>query len=161
MISFFKDHSKKTGLVLAVAIAMPLTAQYEGLRMRANLDPVGILQICYGETEGVRVGDIKTKKECDDILTARLGYFALVVDNMIEPPISPKTQAALASLTYNIGEGSLKKSKLLRLANEGQMIAACDEMRKWVYAKGKKLPGLVKRREAERQLCLEGLNVRA
>lgn len=57
------------------------------------------------------------------------------------------------SFTYNVGEGNLCRSTMVRRINRGELPAACAEMDKWVYAKGIKLKGLVKRRAQERAMC--------
>lgn len=155
--NFNKVRKPAAGAGLFILIATPFVSQHEGLRLKSYLDPVGIPTICYGETENVALGDIKSKEECDTILAARLGYFGFQVDQSVIPPMSPKTHAALTSFAYNVGMGAFNKSTLLRKMNNGDMIGACYELDRWVYAKGRKLNGLVKRREAERDLCLEGL----
>lgn len=150
---------KKTkGASAAVLLlATPLVAQYEGLRTKAYLDPIGIPTICYGETHDVRMGDVQTEANCKTMLTARLGTFAIAVDAIIQPEVKPEVLAAFSSLSYNIGIGAFQKSSVARLANEGKTREACDFMLKYRMAGGKVLPGLVKRREAERKLCLSGL----
>lgn len=150
---------KKGGLVGAavIAIAMPFTAEHEGLRLKSYLDPVGIPTICYGETEGVSMGQVKSRAECDEMLAVRLAYFAWAVDQMITLDMPDKTHAALTSFTYNVGVDAFKKSTLRKLFNEGRKVEACNQLTKWKYAKGKILTGLVKRRELERRLCLDGL----
>lgn len=158
MISAFKKNAKKTALAAMMVIALPLTAQHEGLRLKAYLDPPGIPTICYGETENVSLSDVKTKKECDDMLAVRLAYFGQVVDYYITQPMSPKTHAALSSFSYNIGTNAFAGSTLVKLYNQGKKIEACDQLLRWVNAGGKKLNGLVVRRKAEHKLCLEGLN---
>jgi lysozyme len=159
MISFFKKNAKKTGLAAMMVIALPLTMNSEGLRLKAYLDAGRkIPTICWGETENVKLGDVKTKEECDKTLAVRLAYFGQAVDYYITEPMSPKTHAALSSLTYNIGTDKFAKSTLVVLYNQGKKIEACDQLLRWVYAGGKKLNGLVKRRQEERALCLEGLN---
>lgn len=174
IFNIFRKHSKKTGLALAVAIAMPLTAQHEGLRLKAYLDFVGIPTICYGETENVSIGDVKSKKECDDMLAVRLAYFGQMVDYLVKPELNACEHASLSSMSYNIGLPNFKNSTLLKKLNSNDKRGAALEFEKWVYAKGVKLNGLVKRRKAERKLfesdcnqvqgaeralSLEGLNV--
>lgn len=144
------------GAILASAIAMPFTAHHEGLRLKAYLDPVGIPTICYGETKGVELGQNKTKEECDALFEARLGYFAYRVDLLVEPKMHPRTHAALTSFAYNVGVGAFSRSTLLKKLNAGDFVGACSELTRWVYAGGKKFNGLVKRREAEKELCLSG-----
>jgi lysozyme len=145
---------KKT-LPSVVAIILPVVAAFEGFRPHAYLDPVGIPTICYGSTLGVHLGQKKTKTECDVLLSKELENAVSAVDRNVKKPIPETRRAALASFTYNVGEGAFRKSTLLRKLNSGDMVGACNELRKWVYAKGKKLPGLVKRREVERSLCLK------
>lgn len=144
-------------LAAVLAIATPLTAMKEGLRLKAYLDPVGIPTICYGETEGVRMGQVKSKQECDTILSVRLAYFAYEVQKEVSYPLPRETHAALASWTYNVGVGAMRKSTLMRFMREGKIMHACNQLPRWNKAGGRVLPGLVKRREAERQLCLKGV----
>jgi lysozyme len=137
----------------AVAIAAPAVAYMEGLRLFAYKDPVGIPTICYGHIKGVQMGDTATKAECDKLMKDDLLTFALAVDDMVIVPLKPHEHAALTSFSYNVGLGALKSSTLLRRVNAGELPAACDELSRWVYAKGLKFNGLIKRREAERKMC--------
>ena len=148
---------KKTAAGSAVLmLALPLVAQYEGLRTKAYLDPIGIKTVCYGETQS-DIDRSYTKEECEKMLTIRLGYFATRVDGLVIPEISPQEMAAYSSLAYNVGLAAFEKSTILRLLNNGNRKGACNELLRWNKAGSKVLPGLVKRREAERALCLSGL----
>jgi lysozyme len=149
---------RKASLVTAavLTLATPFIAREEGLRTSAYLDSVGVPTICYGETEGVKMGDSKTKQECDALFNTRLGVFAVAVDSMIEPEMPAEVHAALTSWAYNVGLGAARKSTLVKRANYGDFVGACNELLKWRFAGGK--PILQKRRERERQLCLRGLN---
>ena len=71
-------------------------------------------------------------------------------------PLSEQEHAAYLSFHYNVGAGNFRSSTLLRHLNAGERIEACKQLSRWVYAKGIKLPGLVARRAAERELCLHG-----
>lgn len=152
-----KSKPKTTALSAVMVLALPVVGQFEGLRTKAYLDSVGIPTICWGETENVKLGDVKSKDECDHMLSLRLAYFVSHVDRIIVPPMKPETQAAFSSLAYNIGVSKFESSSVARLANQGDMVGACNFMTKYVYAGGKKLNGLVKRREAEKKLCKSGL----
>jgi GH24 family phage-related lysozyme (muramidase) len=66
-------------------------------------------------------------------------------------------KAGLTSFAYNVGTDAFCGSTLVRRLNAGDP-AACDEMLRWTKAKGITLPGLVKRREQERALCLSCAN---
>lgn len=61
---------------------------------------------------------------------------------------------ALVSLTFNIGEGNLSTSTLLHVLNRGDYQAAADQFLVWRKGGGKVLPGLERRRRAERALFL-------
>lgn len=61
---------------------------------------------------------------------------------------------ALASFCYNVGTKAFEGSTLVKKINQGDMVGAAAEFGKWVYAKGQQVPGLVRRREAERLLFM-------
>lgn len=138
----------------AVAIAATAVAYFEGYRPAAYLDPVSIPTICYGHMAGVRLGQTKTKAECEELLRADLGVALATVDRLAVVPLPDTRRAALASFVYNVGPGSFQGSTLLRKLNAGDAVGACNELPRWVMAKGKVLPGLVERRKQERELCL-------
>lgn len=144
------------GTIGAAAIAGPFIAKWEGLRQWAYLDPVQVPTICYGSTAGVRMGQYKTEAECGVLLMAEIDYFAGQVNKYVHVSMPETRRAALISFTYNVGVQNFRQSTMLKKLNKGQVRAACDEMLRWVYAKGRKLPGLVTRRKAERDLCLQG-----
>lgn len=146
---------KKASLVSAavMAIATPLVMQQEGLVLNRYLDQVGVATYCYGETEGVS-DKTYTPKECHDLLKIKLGYIAYSIDSIVEPELDPHTHAALSSWAYNVGMANVERSTLIKKLNKGDLVGACNELPRWVYAKGKKLNGLIKRREIERKLCL-------
>tara|TARA_R110000765_G_scaffold244631_2_gene346850 strand:+ start:1718 stop:2179 length:462 start_codon:yes stop_codon:yes gene_type:complete len=148
--------AKKALAAGGLAAAMSLVAYFEGYRATAYLDPVGIPTICYGHTATAKMGQTKTQEECDELLRGDLGSAVNAVN--AELPDAPEmTKAAFASFAYNVGNGAFRRSTLLRKAKAGDLVGACNELPRWVYAKGKKLAGLVNRREAERELCLEGI----
>ena len=70
-------------------------------------------------------------------------------------PLSDNQFGALVSFTFNLGINNLRSSTLLRKLNQSDYAGAADEFPRWVRADGKVLPGLVKRREAERQFFLK------
>ena len=148
----------RAGIAAAVmAVGTPFVAQWEGLRTKAYLDAVGIPTICYGETENVQLGQVKSKAECDEMLSMRLAYFAWRVDNLVVPDMPPQRHAALASFAYNVGINAFSRSTLLRKLNAGDVVGACNELPRWNKAGGRVLNGLTKRRMEERKLCLSGL----
>lgn len=139
-----------------VAIATTCVAGFEGIRQVAYRDPVGIPTICFGETKGVRMGQKASMDECKAMLADSLEDANNGVNRCIHKPINDNQRAALVSFTYNVGTGSLCKSGVARRFNAGDATGGCNELTKWVYAKGIKLPGLVRRRDEERKICLAG-----
>lgn len=145
----------------AIAIAVPVTANFEGLWLTAKVDTIGTgkpVTWCYGETEGpVKVGQRFTKQECDAMLAAKLPRYADEIAKCIRVPISDKTRAAFISFAYNVGSAGFCKSTAARRLNAGDTRGACDALMMWNRAGGRVVRGLTNRRAAERRLCLEGI----
>lgn len=148
---------KKSGSLAAALVA--LVAGFEGLRTYAYRDPVGIPTICFGETRGVQMGDRATVEECKGMLKDRLLEFESGMRFCLRSPDTIPDGAYIATLsfTYNVGVMAFCNSTLRRKLDAGDIRGACDELPKWVMARGIKLPGLVKRRALERDVCLKGL----
>lgn len=141
----------------AISIATAIVSFYEGYEPTAYRDPVGIPTICYGHTETARMGQTLSQADCTALLQDDLGAAFDAVDRRAQVELPPPTRAALASFVYNVGEGNFARSTLLRKLNTGDLSGACHELSRWVYAKGKRLNGLVNRRATEREVCLAGL----
>lgn len=148
---------KARALAGALAIAVPLVGYFEGRNLLAYLDPVGIPTICDGITQGVELGQTATDVQCNAMLATELGAAITSVDRLSKHPQPDTRRAALGSFVFNVGAGAFASSMLLRKLNAGDPAGACAELSRWVYAKGRKLAGLVRRRQAERQLCEVGL----
>lgn len=140
------------------AIAVACVSGFEGLRQSAYADPVGIPTICFGETKGVQLGQRRTMDECKGMLADSLEIANRGVDACIKAPLPDYRRAALVSFTYNVGQGNLCSSTLARKINAGDVAGGCNELSRWTRARGIELPGLVKRRAAEREMCLKGLS---
>lgn len=149
--------TRLVGGVAATAIA--LVGAFEGLRLYAYRDPVGIPTICYGSTRGVQIGDKATKAECDALLIGELVEHEQGMRRCLREPdkLTDGQYIAFVSLTYNIGVGAFCKSTAARLINAGDMAGACAQISRWDKAGGMRLPGLVKRRAEERRICERGL----
>lgn len=144
----------------SLAIATPLVSHFEGKRLSAYRDAIGVPTVCYGHTQTARIGQTLSNEECTRLLQRDLGDAFAAVDRHVDVDLPDTRRAALASWVFNLGEGALMRSTLLRKLNAGDTIGACDEMLRWVYAGGEKLRGLVRRREVERELCLIGTETR-
>ena len=137
----------------AAALAVSTVAYYEGKVNRTYVDPVGVLTSCYGHTgPELRKGQTFTDEQCLAQLQEDLVKHTAAL-KCIKQPMSDGQKAAFLSFAFNVGNGAFCGSTLVRKANVGDMPGACSELSKWVYAGGKQLPGLVKRRAAERAMC--------
>lgn len=141
----------------AVALAVPLVAKYEGTVLRSYRDPIGIVTACTGHTgPELRDGQSFTRQQCEEILYKDLTKHADALA-CVRQPLTDGQRAAFVSFAFNVGESAFCRSTLVRKANAGDIDGACAELSRWTYAGGKQLPGLIKRRAAERQLCEAGL----
>lgn len=140
----------------AIILALPIVAYFEGFAPKTYIDPVGIPTVCFGETDKtITMQERFSEKECYVLLGASLQKHATEVSKCIATPLKDHEAAAILSWGYNIGATAACSSTMVRLLNEGKPAAVwCPEMRKWVYAKGKKLRGLEIRREAEYKMCM-------
>lgn len=144
-----------SGVVGIISAAVVTISHFEGKSNTAYPDPVAIPTICYGHTAGVKYGDYKTDAECLAFLKEDVAIAQKAVRRNVKVPLSEMQEVAFISFVYNVGEGAFKKSTLLRKLNAGNYTGACNELPKWVNSKGKRLPGLVRRRDFERELCLQ------
>ena len=159
-----KTKKGKAGVGGAAAIAVAAAAfigPWEGIRTTAYPDKLArnIPTVCYGETRGVKLGDVYTKAECDAMLAKAVGEFnAGLVKCIPTMPTMPEgVQVAFTSWSYNVGLGAACSSTLARKANAGDLTGACNELPRWNRAGGRVIRGLENRRGAERVLCLEAL----
>lgn len=147
------------GLTAAGAMAVGLVGNWEGLRLYAYQDVIGVWTACYGETKDIKPGMKFTKAQCDVMFIERLQEFEAGMRKCLQNPdkIPDKPYVAFLSLAYNIGNGAFCKSSVARFANAGNLKEACNRILAFNKAGGKVIKGLVKRREEERKLCLAGL----
>ncbi|MBU0792304.1 MAG: lysozyme [Gammaproteobacteria bacterium] len=131
---------------------LDLIKSFEGLRLSAYRCPADIPTIGYGTTAGVKMGDTITKERAEKLLRDDVKRFEGYVDRLVKVPMTQGQYDALVALIYNIGVGAFERSTLLKRVNAGQHALAAAEFDRWVYAGGKKLNGLIKRRAAERAL---------
>ncbi len=146
------------GLIGAASMAATLLIMpFEGEHLKSYSDPPGIQTLCWGHTKGVRINQYATDHEC----LVDLGQDARAADadvrRAVKVQLSDKTRAAFISFVFNVGAQRFYNSTMLRKLNSGDIVGACNELPKWVYAGGEKLPGLIRRRESEKALCLAGV----
>ena len=131
-----------------------LIREFEGCRLNAYFDAVGIPTIGYGSTDGVTMGDSITQAEAEALLLEDLEPFERCVSDCVKVPIDQNAFDALVSFAYNLGGDALRHSTLLKYLNAGDHPAAAKEFHKWIHAGSNILPGLVARRRAEADLFM-------
>lgn len=139
--------------------AADFVAGFEGFRAAAYRCPAGVWTLGYGSTRlasGARVqqGDAITEPEARLLLARDLASAGDAVRRLVTVPLTAGQRVALTSFAYNCGEAALASSTLLKLLNSGDRQGAADQFGRWVKGGGETLPGLVKRRAAERALFL-------
>lgn len=129
--------------------------EFEGFSNTAYRCPAGKWTCGIGHTSGVTATTTCTRKEAEQWLKEDLAPVEAYV-NTIEQVRTQGQYDALVDFAYNLGLGNLKSSTLLRKIKEGAPTGDIQEQfRRWVYAGGKVLKGLVRRREWEAQRWAE------
>lgn len=125
--------------------------EFEVLRLKSYKDSAGVWTIGYGHTRGVKSGQIITKKQAESLFRGDLLSSEEFVNNL-GLSLSQGQFDALVDFAYNLGTGSLSRSTLLKkILTKAPTSEIQDEFKRWIYAGGKKLKGLVKRRAWEAQ----------
>ena len=133
-----------------------LVQEFEGCRLDAYRCPAGIPTIGYGATgPDIRMGMVWTQEQADARLVEDLARFADGVERLVEVDLSDNQFAAIVSFAFNVGLGALRDSTLLRKLNAGDYEGAADQFPRWARAGGRLMPGLSRRRLAERALFLD------
>lgn len=148
----------------AAALAIVIAVPAEGLRRVAYYDPPGIFTVCRGHTgTDVVKGKVYSLAECDQFLTADMRKAIAIVDRCV-PGLPVETLAAFGDAVFNLGPKiacNATQSTAARYLQAGKIRAACEQLPRWDKASIAgvmvALPGLTKRRAADRALCLQGV----
>lgn len=150
--------------IVAATLLYSSIPKHEGVVLKGYLDPVGIPTKCMGDTNDVEMR-VYSLQECLESMSGQLYEHAVPVLKCT-PSLKgrPEMLAAAVSFAYNIGTDAYCKSGTARAFNAGNYALGCKRMNEndlgkpqWISARGKVLPGLVKRRAEERVLCESGL----
>jgi GH24 family phage-related lysozyme (muramidase) len=142
-----------------------LTTSMEGFREHLYDDPAGYCTIGFGhlvkkarcdgsEPERFRSG--LPRPEAVDLLRRDMGMAEQAVVTLAQVELNDGQFAALCDFTYNVGRGALARSTLLKYLNTGDFEKIPAQLRRYVYAAGRRLEGLARRREREIELFFEG-----
>lgn len=141
-----------------------LITALEGYRLCPYKDPAGYLTIGVGHlltkselssgkihlnSVAVQWAHGLTPEQVDELLAQDLMRFEAAVTQNVKVDLNQHQFDALVSFAFNVGEEAFRNSTLLKLLNRGEYAAVPMQLRRWVYAGGRKLKGLAKRREQE------------
>lgn len=135
---------------------------YDDFRPRRTLKPgdkiLGTVTIGWGHTSTAEPGMEITRRQAEALFEEDLAVFERAVEDLtVGVPVSQNQFDALVSFAFNVGAANLAKSTLLKKLRAGapaQEVAA--EFHRWVFSKGVRLEGLVKRRADEANIFLYG-----
>lgn len=138
---------------------LALLCEFEGKRLVAYDDGVGVWSIGFGTTvypDGARVkpGDRCTEIQARTYMLQDLKKFETVVRQSVHIQLSQNQFDALVSLAYNIGPTAFRHSTLVKKLNAEDIKGAADQFDVWIYAGGKPMQGLIRRRIKEKHLFL-------
>ena len=133
--------------------AAKIISEFEGTRLVAYTDPIGIWTVGVGHTGP----DVKPNMRITSSDAVRLLYDDMMeadkaIDELVEVPLRENPRAALISFIFNVGRNAFRTSTLLKLINAGNFSAASSQFARWNKAGGVPLTGLDRRRAAERKL---------
>ena len=145
-------------------ICTVLAAGFEGYAVHPYVDRVGTghpITWCYGETKSDTAGVVPamtatfSEAYCKEELAKKLStVYAPAIEKCIHVRMPPHREAAIVDLAYNAGPGSVCHGQIARLLNTGDVAGGCRALLRYVYASGKVVKGLQRRRQAEYMMCL-------
>ena len=132
---------------------LAMTKEFEGLRLNAYQDCVGVWTVGYGHTGAdVHAARVVTEAEAEALLLADMEAAVACVNRVVSVVVTQGQFDALADFCFNLGGRALCESTLLRRVNAGDFDGAAEQFGMWCHAGGKVQPGLVKRRRAEAEM---------
>ncbi len=135
------------------ADGLALIKRFEGFESEIYRDAAGLSTIGYGhlireDERGLWDNGI-SRAEAERVLCADIEIAERAVLRLMYVALSDGQFDALVSFSFNLGAGALQRSTLRRKVNREEHDEAPAEFRRWVWAGGRRLRGLVRRREAE------------
>ncbi len=137
---------------------LSLTESFEGVRLTAYQDQVGVWTIGYGHTGAdVHVGLTITQDQANNLLVADVASAAAAVNRLVTVPLTQDEFDALVDFVFNAGMHNFATSTLLRDLNANNFTDAAAQFERWAHAGGVVVAGLLRRRQAEARLFGAGL----
>ena len=135
---------------------LALIKEFEGCKLTAYKDSVGVWTIGYGHTRSARQGMVITQAQADELLALDVAAHAAGVYKALQVKLEQHQFDAVVSLAFNVGVSAVRNSTLMKMINRGDVKPAAAQFDRWNKAGGKVLAGLTRRRAAERKMY-EGL----
>jgi lysozyme len=135
---------------------LDLIKKFEGIRLRGYLDPIGLLTIGYGHLvkagETFKLNSVISEYDAQALLLNDVRWAENAVNGNVNVKLEQHQFDALVSLVFNIGQTNFLRSSCLKYLNRGWYSSAGRRILPFVFAGGRKLPGLIRRRRAEYNL---------
>lgn len=132
---------------------LSIIKRFEGFSPTIYICPAGYPTIGYGHVvlpgERHRFNSSITQTAAAELLRRDVRMAESAVVRLITSPLADGQFDALVSFTFNLGAGALQRSSLRKKVNRGEHGDVPVELKKWVWSAGRKLPGLMRRRQAE------------
>ena len=128
---------------------LDLIKHFEGLELEAYQCAAGVWTIGYGHTKDVQPGDQWSESHADHMLEVEMEEYENYVNTAVTVPLSQNQFDALVSWVYNLGNGNLTSSTMLKVLNSSDYAGVPAQIKRWNKAGGKVLEGLTRRRQAE------------
>lgn len=133
---------------------LDLVKEREGFFARHYICPAGKPSIGYGHVilAGEHFEEPISRDLGEELLRGDLAIAEEALGRLVKVALNDNQFSALVSFTFNVGQGNLQKSTLLKMLNAGDYAGAAEQFGRWIYADGKPLEGLKIRREMETAL---------
>jgi GH24 family phage-related lysozyme (muramidase) len=147
---------------------LQLTKDSEGFRSRLYNDAARYCTIAYGHLIKLASCDGSEPEEFQrgiseprgtQLLRKDMGRAQRAVMTSVKVDLTDGQYAAICDFVYNVGGGNFRRSTLLKVVNARQYEGVPFQLRRWVKAAGRELPGLKTRREREIELFFEGIGI--
>lgn len=129
-----------------------LVKEFEGLRLTAYQDSVGVWTIGWGHTMWVRPGQAATPEQAEELLRQDLDQAYHALFSLTPVALNQNQRDALVSFIFNVGAHAYANSHLRWCIMNAQFRQAANEFLRWDHAGGRMLAGLLRRRKAEAEL---------
>ena len=129
-----------------------LIKHFEGCELQAYKCPAGVWTIGYGHIKTAHEGKVITQEQADEMLVEEMEEYEGYINKAVKVELNQNQFDAMVSWVYNLGNGNLGASTLLKVLNMGDYAGVPAQMLRWNKAGGKVLEGLTRRRQAEADL---------